>query len=171
MGRHGAAHFYPNIELMMGLPQLGEATQVLPRSLATDAGYQAPNGAAHGLRQSSRHAPHAQYGGHVSQILGCLCCLDMGWYISMATSRLRSPSKCGYVFSMHRVHVVVIVPMHPVRFLNEVCVCSRLDGCHVCGHHGAPDLRALPKQECSLWGSRSIKKGKPMESAYMTEQS
>ena len=109
----------------------------------TDADDLAPNGAAHGLRQSSRHAPHAQYGGHVSQILGCLCCLDMGWYISMATSRLRSPCKCGYVFSMHRVHVVVIVPMHPVRVLNEVCVCSRLDGCHVCGHHGAPELRAL----------------------------
>ena len=139
MGRHGAAHFYPHIELMMGLPQLRGGPHSMPRSLA-----------------ARRCVSRAKW-----------CCTwfaaifktrtlrpvwrtrVMGWYISMATSRLRSPCKCGYVFSMHRVHVVVIVPMHPVRFLNEVCVCSRLDGCHVCGHHGAPEthtereLRAL----------------------------
>ena len=117
MGRHGAAHFYPNIELLMGLPQLGEATQVLPRSLATDAGYQAPNGAAHGLRQSSRHAPHAQYGGHVSQILGLFAACSY----FMGMRRLALPRPRARVPSWDEVINIHVMEHHYARLDNIPC--------------------------------------------------
>ena len=74
-------------------------------------------GAAHGLRQSSRHVPHAQYGGYVSQILGVFaaCSYFMGMRrLALSRPRARVPS-WDEVINIH------VMEHHYARLDNIPC--------------------------------------------------
>ena len=74
-------------------------------------------GAAHGLRQSSRHVPHAQYGGYVSQILGVFAACSY----FMGMRRLALPRPRARVPSWDEVINIHVMEHHYARLDNIPC--------------------------------------------------